>query len=150
MAATSRVGAAQDALKAAIAARPGLAGVPVDVGFPAPTPAPEHVWLSGHVNEWTTAPETTAGSAGLGPRDERFTLVVRVYVFRAGPEFLPLRDRALAIRAEVEQAVAADPLLGGAVALAFPAGGRMDEAVRDEGREVGVEVLVSCRAQLAG
>lgn len=150
MPAVSAVGPAMDALRAAVAARPGLAGVPVDVGFPSGGPAPEHVWVSGILDDWTQVPETTATATGLGPRDEQFALVVRIYVHRSEAEYKPARDRALALAAEVEAAVAADPKLAGTVALAFPAGGRMEEAVRDDGRDIGIEVRVSCRQQLAG
>lgn len=146
----STVGPAMDGLKAAVAARPALAAVAVDVGYPAGGAAEEQVWVSGQVDDWSATPETTSTPAGLGSRDERFTLVVRVFVHRSEADYPPCRDRALALAGEVEAAVAAEPTLGGAVALAYPAGGRMDEAVRDDGRDVGVEVLVVCRAQLAG
>ncbi len=139
---------AQDALKAALDARPGLTGVPVTVGYPAGGPNVEHIWIAGQVTDWTREWETTA--VANAPIREEFTLELYVVVSRRVRTFEEVRVRLLAILDEIEAAVTADFTLGGAVAVATLTGGEIQEGIDDERRSGGAELRVRCEADLAG
>lgn len=145
---TTRWPAAQDGLKTLLAARAGLDGVPVDVGYPKGGPKREHLWITGEVEDWNQEWETTA--VANAPVRERFTLILEVYVIKRGASFDDVRSRLLELVGEAEATVRADFTLNGAVAVATLAGGRIQEGVLEGQREMHAEVRIACDADLAG
>jgi hypothetical protein len=144
----SSVGAAQDGLAAAIAARPLVVAneVPVAVGFRMPHPAqPEGIWITGIVPDHKTEDLTT----GVGARsvEETYTLDVQIQVERPGSNaFQEARDIAEAYAAEVEAAIVADRTLGGAVQNASALGGPFwDFQTVNSGRGCRKTVAVACQ-----
>ena len=152
MADISRIGAAQDALKTLLAARAGLANVPLDLGFPPGGPQDEHVWISGRVDDWdreyvTTGPNTGADAA---LRREDFVLKVIIVVSWRTTSYVEARDRALALQAEVERCVLSNPTLSDSVFQCELAGGSIGEGVSPDLRQVVPELNIACEAHLAG
>lgn len=143
----SSVGAAQDGLGAAIAARDLIISnaVPVDVGFPMPhPPQPEGIWVTGIVPDHKTDDLTT----GVGARsvEETYTLDVHIQVERPGTNaFQEARNVVEGYVAEVEAAIDADRTLGGAVNNASAIGGPFwDFQTVNSGRGCRKTVAVAC------
>jgi hypothetical protein len=137
---TSALNEAEDALKATVAARPNLAGIPIALGEP-PRIAREHLWIA-EAAEATQRWDVTKQAGGTGQREERFELGVKVYVERLGETFKPTRDRASALAEEVEAAVVVDHTLGGAVWFAEVVGIGRESGVFDDNRAVLMTVRV--------
>lgn len=152
MALTSRWAAAQDALLAALQARPALASLvaarALTLGYPALGAQAEAMWISGAVTEWVQGAGST-GTSTTAQREETFTLAVNVLVAKTGADYKTPRDRALTLAAELEAVLRADWTLGGALFEAFVAGGEVQEGVADTQRQVLVTIEVRCRAWLA-
>lgn len=143
--ANTRIDLAQDGLKALLVARAGLSGIPVDLGWPTRQgegPAPEHVWISGDVVDWTREALTTG--AGSRARDERFTLPIKVLVRQATDDYAEVRNRALALVDEITAAVESDTSLGGAVTDCDLMSGSVEESLVDDGRQLGITLNVAC------
>lgn len=144
----SSVGAAQDALAAAIAARAVIVAnaVPVDVGFRMPhPPQPESIWVTGIVPDHKTEDLTTG--VGLRSVEETYTLDVHIQVERAGANaWQDARDVVETYIAEVEAAIVADRTLGGAVQNASALGGPFwDFQTVNSGRGCRKTVAVACQ-----
>lgn len=150
MAAPSAIGAAQDALVAAIAARALMStdNVPVTLGTPPRGGQREHVWISGEVTDWTQTWETT-GAVATAAREERFTLAVWAFKMVSGDAYAPARDRALVLLNEVAEVLRADDRLAGAVFHAEYGGGELAEAQIDNAVYVVASIRVRCLAYLA-
>jgi hypothetical protein len=143
----SSVGAAQDALVAAIAARALIVtnAVPVEVGFRMPhPPQPEGIWVTGVVPDHKTEDLTT----GVGVRsvEESYTLDVQIQVEVAGANaYAEARAVVESYIAEVEAAIVADRTLGGAVQDASATGGPFwDFQTVNGGRGCRKTVAVAC------
>lgn len=146
----TRVGIAQDALLALLAARAGYTNadgskVPVDLGFPIPNPQDEHVWIAGQINEWTQEAETTGD---MPARQEDFTLTVNAFVRQTTASYTSARNRAITLAGEVELAVRANSNLTSTVNYAEIATMDMSEAVQDAKREILITLGIRCTAQL--
>jgi hypothetical protein len=103
---TSTVGTVKAALVALLAARPGLAGV--EVCYAEGEPARETVFF-GDTRGTRTIPVATAGRK---PRQEDYALDLFIRVARPDLSVAEAEARALALMAEVEDALADDPTLG--------------------------------------
>jgi len=68
---------------------------------------------------------------------------VRIKVDIAGSAYAPARDAAFAIVSALESAIAADITLGGTVAYARVTSRRVEEAVEERTRSVGVILVVT-------
>lgn len=116
----------------------------VTLGNPA-TLSPENVWVSGQVDDWNTDWKVS----GLGSKDEDFVLRVSVAVIRLGSDYLGARQRLQEIGQDIEDAIAADPTLGGAAQLAKITSFRLEDSMVDERRRgVGLNFFVSIRTWL--
>ncbi len=146
MAATSRLGAAEDGLYTAVAARPGFAGVPFDRANPGSAlQTPQHVWIG---SSEVTAQTWDVTGAGAQLRQEAFT--VQVYIRAVDTDVRAARDKALTLAGEVEAALRADWTLGGAVFSASVAAMRKDAWMDpDNGWGAGIRVDVGMVAMLA-
>lgn len=125
----SHIWETQDALLAALSGTPVLAKITKGLGAPAKFDR-EHVWISGEVDEWTLSYPVS----GLLARDEQFTLRVHVLVTRTGKTYADARERVVVLGQAVEDVIAEDVTLGGAVMLATVARGSIDEATSGDGR----------------
>lgn len=121
---------AQDALTSALQDAPGLSDWTVDYGLPSRR-EDQHVWVDEQISEWTQEQRTT----GLVSKAESFKLHVYVYVRMSAATAKDVRDQCKAAGAIVEQAIAAEPFLGGVALMAQTVGGEYDGAFADpEGR----------------
>jgi hypothetical protein len=116
---TSRLAAAEDALLAAIVAQAALpanplAGVALRLGDPGSGVRPEHVWVAEDARAEQVS-DLSSQEFPSGGREETFEMRVLVLVTRSGDDYEALRNRATALAAEVETAVADDRRLGGSV-----------------------------------
>lgn len=143
---TSRLWAAQDALKTALAAAYTAASIgdPVDLGFPR-TLQPDHTWIAGRADV-----EQTYVVSNLEAPDEAFALVVDILVTLGGT-YEEVRDRLMARATALETAIRSDAFLGGSVSDATTATMRVREGVTDDGRrQLGLEITIACAAYLVG
>lgn len=132
---------AQDALLEAVRGNV-TAGVPVTLGSPADKQK-THVWISGDVDVW----EQDYRTSGLGAKDETFVLQVEALVMRNASDYATPRAKMQTLLGEIEDAIAADPTLGGSVMLAQVERITMDEGVTDDKeRAIGATVFVRCSA----
>ncbi len=145
MATTSRIPAAEDALKSILTARLALAAVRVDVGYPAPAPEPEHIWIGGEYEDWEQETITTDPD-----KQETFTVPVKIIVQQSTEAYTDVRNRLFALVAEVEEAVRADPKLANTVWEAEVIGARRgpSEHLTDDGRGIAVTLGVFVRSFL--
>lgn len=144
MAASTRIAAAQDALRTLVAGRANLATLEakkrITVGWPSQGPDEEHIWISGDVTDWRQEWELTG--AGTQAREERFVLTVHVLATKTGADYAAARDRVLALIAEVEAALRASLTLSGSVFDAEMLGGQLEEQPSEDGRR---QVVASLR-----
>lgn len=134
---------AQDALLATIrAATFPDRHITTSLGRPA-TLETDAVWVGGEVDTWNSQYRVS----GLVAKDEEFTLRVYVYAVKLGG-YEDARNRVRALSEVVEDALAADPTLGGTVMLATIERGGMAEAIMDDGRrrQVLLTLYVNCSA----
>lgn len=130
MAATTRLGAVQDAILARLAARPALAQVQRGLGRPALIEAGEAIWVS---DEAEARHEQRLSAASPQLREEELT--VHVIVLVAGlAGYAAQRDRLIELLGECEQAIVSDPTLGGLVHSVSTSGYRTEETVTPKGR----------------
>lgn len=137
MSVLTRIAAAQDALKAALASRPALADVHLDIGFPIENgggPYDEHIWISGEIPDWKQEWEVTG--LGAQAKEETFSLSVIVRVFLEGATYVVSRDRAIALVGEIEQEMRDDWTVGSSVFDMSVKGGILHESVHEKAREV--------------
>lgn len=131
------IGAVQDAVARVVAA--ALEGVPVDVGYPPGGPQADHVWVSGDADcryqELDSVP---------AHRTEHGTVRVHVLCTRIARTLDVARDECLSLAARVEQAIAADLTLGGAVDWSRVESVEGKEGAADERtRQYGVTLTVA-------
>jgi hypothetical protein len=145
MSTTTRIAAAQDGLFALLQARPGLAGVQLVLGTPADL-RPEAVWIA----EESRSEQSFAATTGQAEdREEQIELTVHAVASRGDLELVPVRDRAIALAAEVEAAVRADRTLSGSVWDAEVTGLEISGGIDGDRRIVDVQVQVRARAWLS-
>lgn len=141
---TSKIWATQDALldvlqTALVAVTPKIS---VDLGTPLKF-ATENVWISGEVDTW----DQNYTISGLRAKDEAFTLRVCIAVQRLGTAYAPLRDRVQEIGSLIENAIFANPTLGGVVLLAQVKPNTLEEGlVGDNKRAVGLNLDIEISA----
>lgn len=136
------VDSVQVALAGAIASRLAGLGVPSGIGYPVGGPQEEHVWVAADFD--VALPRRTSGGFN---RDEDGTVKVRILVTRTTDDPLDPLARALLLEAAVEDAVGADPTLGGLVLEAKVASVQGEEAIaEDRRRQYGITVTVAYAA----
>lgn len=137
---------AQDALLAALEGSATLAKVTKGLGAPGKFER-EHVWISGEVDDWTL----NYRQSGLVARDEDFGLRIHVLVTRTGVKYADSRARVIELGQAVEDAIAADYTLGGAVMLATIERNTIDESTGGDGRtrSILLTINVRCRAHVS-
>lgn len=136
----SAIPAFQDALLAALTT--GVTLAKVTLGWPAAGLADKVVWISGAVTA-----EHTDEVSGYASRDEEITQEVRIKADLTTKTYTAARDAAFAIAAEVEDAIQADPTLGGVVRFARVSAVKVDEAIPDKTiRSVGLVLTVTADA----
>ncbi|MFZ3569958.1 hypothetical protein ACOKM5_23410 [Streptomyces sp. BH097] len=154
--ATSRVGAAVDALLAILRAAPALADAEVIDGPPAVNYTSRRRlyvgWAPGA--DQAAAIEQSFNSAGARTRDENFTITGYAEV-RAGDKDMALRRAAVfELLAEVEDALRATdaapeaPTLGGVVLWAHLTAGSLTQDQTSDGALAGLAFTVTCRARI--
>jgi hypothetical protein len=141
----TRLGAAQDGLKTLIDASAGLSSVARYIGAPDTFADTEAIWVAIDA-ESTQALEIT--QATFQKRSEEIRLQVVARVLDTGQTLVVMRDRALVLIGEVEQAIMAAPSLGNIVFNAEPVGVRTAQAVYENGNLITAELTVSAMALL--
>lgn len=142
----SKLWAAQDALYDIVrdAVRLGKDGR-LTLGTPVDFEAPEMVWVSGEVDNWSTDYQVS----GLGAKDETFTLRVGIACAHLGTDYRQTRLRVEQIGTQVEDALAGEPTLRGVCELARVASFRLEDTLMtDRTRGVGLVIYVECRTWL--
>src|SRR5262245_46624379 len=152
MAATSRIPAFLDALKALLDARAGIIGPPLvtvataDLGLETPR---EAIILYGAVGERENV--GLRGPQGIS-QDENVTLTGAVWNVTPGQDATVIkasRDRAYTLLAELEATLKADPTVSGTVYFANVTSGGHEAGPNDEGRWTQLNFAVTFRARLA-
>jgi hypothetical protein len=140
----SQMWAAQDALHTLLGAATWPGRVAVDMGVPARL-EPDHVWLSGEVDDWSAEYRTS----GLRAKDESFALRVHVYSTRLGG-YADARDRVRELGEVVEDTVADNYTLTGTVMLAKIVRSVVEESIGEDGRARAVllTMWVECAAHV--
>lgn len=136
----------QDALEVAIATQIAAVGdeVAFRIGHPGKSRTRRHMWIETGFR--AKHPRRTSGGR---QRDDEASLVVRILLVQAVETAAPLRDDAMSIAQLVEDALAADPTLGGLVQEAYVTGTDGDEGMRGTDREFGVTLTIAYSASVA-
>lgn len=149
MATRSTVPTVKAALVAALAARPGLAGVKVSWGWPGPEAVAEMVVVGELAAGTQTVPTLRATRV---QREERYDLAVTCFAARHDATAADQRlaeERAFALAGEVEDLLASDPRLGlSDIAWARVSQLELASAPADRGWVAQVTVTVSVVARL--
>jgi hypothetical protein len=136
--------AAQDAVHAAVAAElPG--DVPCDLGWPDGGPQELHVWVDAGFES-----EITSYLSGGRLRDESGIVKVRVLVSAKDMRAAAMRDAALELAGNVEDAIADDPTLGGLVQHARVAKVEGEYGLTEGRRQYGLTVSVAYELAASG
>jgi hypothetical protein len=115
---------------------------PCDVGYPARGLRPKHIWISATFD--ARLPRRISGGK---QRDEETDIYVRCVAKVTGTSYAAARDAAATLAGYVEDAVTADPTLGGVVKEAHISAVEGQEAIPEKtAREVGFSVTVSYQA----
>lgn len=154
MTTTSRIPDALDNLIALFEAAPGLAGVKVLDG-PTVTNDPLNemvcVGYDGDPEGEGQAADFTQEWASIGQKAkaETFTITCAVVVWRGSTKVRPVRVRAYALLAEVENALRADPSLGlpPPTVVAFASGG-LFQAQRQSGMECRIPFQIAVKTRI--
>ena len=130
------------ALLAALQARAGLSGVQLGYGMPPGSLQREHI-LFGLV-------DATQEYRALGTvrKFEDYTLTVFIGVSREGTDQQAADDRALALMAEVEEVLRADPTVSGTVLTAQVERYRLEPLASDTTREARITLEIQTRARI--
>lgn len=116
----------------------------VTLGNP-PELMPENIWVSGQVDDWNTDWKVS----GLGAKDEDFVLRISIAVIGLSADYLEARQRVEELGQDIEDAISADPTLGGLAQLAKITSFRLEDTMVDERhRGVGLNMYVSVRTWL--
>jgi len=138
---------AQQALYELLRAEPTLAAqrIPVTLGSPT-TLEREHIWVPASIEDWTMRPATS----GLRNRDENFILPIHIFVDMTTNTYPDVRNRIKAIGLLIEEALAADPQLGGVLMLATVSAARLEDTYNDADRRRALllTIQVRCNAWL--
>lgn len=103
----------------------------------------DSVWISGEVDSWNAEHRVS----GLTARDETFELRIHVLATRLGGDYATIRSAIQTYAALVENALYADPTLGGSVMLATVRAQQLEESMVDERRRSGLlTYFVTCEA----
>ena len=148
MAFQTKTFAAQDALVAALSARPELASWRIDFGLPAGRPEEQHIWVDENVSEWTQDLLTT----GLESRNETFRISVYIYDKKTGADAKEIRDELSDAAAVVSDTIGTSAFLGGVVMFAQIVGAEYEGAFADpQGRirEGVLKLAIECQGFLA-
>lgn len=106
---------------------------------------PENVWVSGQVDDWNTDWKVS----GLGAKDEDFVLRVSIAIIGLSTDYREARQRVEELAKDIEDAISADPTLGGLAQLAKITSFRLEDTMVDERhRGVGLNIYVSVRTWL--
>ena len=147
MAQTTRVAAAQDALKTLIDADATLGAIKTDLGAPTSIQKPDHLWIAGEVTDWRQQVVlTTTGPSSV--REEFFTLTVEIWVTKTADAYITARDRAITLMQALEGVIRANATLTSNVRHADIADVSMHEAFADHERQMNIRVRVNCTADL--
>lgn len=137
----------QPAAKAALVTLLVDAGLPATYGTPAKAPSDEWVRV-GRVQGTQTA-AVFAGS--LQPRDEDYEITMTVRVRMSGDGQQLATERAYVLAGQIEEALRADPTLGGVVHWALVSAFDLEEEAPDgSSRLADLDVTVTCRARVQG
>jgi hypothetical protein len=88
------------------------------------------IWVSGDAEEWGLQYR----QSGLAARDEEYVLRINAFVMMTGADYEKVRDEVRTYTDAIEDALAADPTLGGAVMLATVTDASLDEGIGQDGR----------------
>ncbi len=143
----STIPAAQDALKAALAARAEFAGVKVDLGTPPRGPKKTHAWVETASENWTVEPETT-GPIATSSFQESYDIFVWILAVKSGDRPKTARDRAFELLAGLIAALRVSDQLGGVFGMYF-AGGEAGPATHDGSIYFAMRVRIKVTAYLA-
>ena len=144
MPATTTIPALRAALKTALEARSGLAGVQVSHGVPRAI-ARESIML-GDVD--FTQQAVSARGTGQHSRRENYTLALHIWVDSQGNDQKATSDRAFALMAEIESQLRTDPSVSGTVHVAQIEGGKLEEQASDNARAALLTVNVACLGRI--
>lgn len=141
--ATSTIPALKAGLLSLLSARAGLSGVQVVYGAPLPNPGREFISLGGTEGEQQTA------ALGRLRREEEYRLTIYASVLREGLDQQACTERAFELVEEIEDAVRADPTIGGAVRTALVDGPfTLEEGATDAHRTALVTIALLCTARI--
>lgn len=133
-----------DVITTALHADPETSKLRVSLGVP-PKPGKEEVWISGEINEWSQS----YPYSGLTAKEEQFSLRIAIISTRLGLDYVGNRDRVALIGRIIEDAIHADPTLGGACELVKVGSAMLEEAILGEReRAVGLNLDVDVRTHL--
>lgn len=142
---TSQVNAFLIAFRALLEARPGLSGVGVFTAHPGDDLPPEAI-----VVDRVTTDQSWA-ALGRQRREEGFTVFVVLHIEKAGAGeavATDARERVYAIKAEVEDALRADPSVGGTVRVADYARDELRQGTGDSVRWAQLEAQIGAAVRI--
>ena len=143
--ATSKVNAFLLALKALLEARAGLSGVGVFTAHPGDELPPEAI-----VVDRVTTDQSWA-ALGRQRREEGFTTYLVLHIEKAGAGeaiATDARERVYSIKAEVEDALRADPSVSGTVRVADYARDELRQGTGDRGRWAQLEAQIDAKVRI--
>ena len=140
--ATSTIPAFKNALYTRLAARSGLSGVQVSYGWPTGAVSREHIILGGvdGMQEFRTI--------GAQHRFEEYTVTVYINVLREGVQQQTCDERCLALMAELENELRADPTVNNTVLTAELGSFVLEPMANDQQREARLRGGVSVKARI--
>jgi hypothetical protein len=119
-------------------------GVRCDLGYPVGGLEEDHVYVGGAFDV-----RVVRQTSGGGQRGEELDINVRTICSRSTEDFLEVQSGALALAGDVEDAVSADPTLGGICDNAYVSAIEGSEALPDEAtRQYLVVVTVTCEGSV--
>lgn len=133
----TKLPAFQDALSTVLTPAVTLADA-VSLGWPKGGLLPKHVFITGKAEM-----EVSSSTSGFGSRDEDLKTEIRVWVELATDDYADVRDKVFAIADQIDDAIEADPTLGGVVRFAMITGMRLEEGAENSKRFAGLILTVS-------
>jgi len=129
-------------LLAQLQARPGLAGVFVDIGSPVNALEDELVWIGDAVMQ-----DTAPTLAPTLPRDERWLQEIIISVSHSGDDQVASEARAFVLYGEVRSAVLTDPRQSNTALWVLPAGFQLQSLADAERVETRITLQLDCRCR---
>jgi hypothetical protein len=120
---------AQSALVGLLEGIPAASTANISLGHPARMGRRE-IWVGGDAEDWGV----TYRQSGLAARDEEYVLRIHAFVMLTGADYTKVRDEVRTYTDAIEDALAANPTLGGAVMLATVTDPSLDEGIGQDGR----------------